>query len=107
MKEAQPDARVASFEPIHVGGDGISLHRSGLRPISLVPGSRIAAMLGAQASILCNHRYRLNPALEVPLATLGVTVSAHDESGSIADAIEADKHPFFAGMQGASRTVVA
>ncbi|KXU84681.1 hypothetical protein CR51_41850 [Caballeronia megalochromosomata] len=100
IKEAQPDARVASFEPIRVGEDGMSLHRLGLRPISLVPGSRIAAMLGAQASILCNHRYRLNPALEAPLATLGVTVSAHDESGSIADAIEADKHPFFAGMQG-------
>jgi len=100
MKEAQADARVASFEPIHVGKDGVLLHRSGLRPISLVPGSRIAAMLGAQASILCNHRYRLNPVLEAPLASLGVTVSAHDESGSIAVAIEADKHPFFAGMQG-------
>ncbi|SAL66697.1 CTP synthetase [Caballeronia humi] len=100
IKDAQPDARVASFEPIHVGEDGMSLHRLGLRQISLVPGSRIAAMLGAQASILCNHRYRLNPALEAPLATLGVTVSAHDESGSIADAIEADKHPFVAGMQG-------
>jgi len=56
-------------------------------------------LLGARASILC-HRYRLNPALEASLATLGVTVSAHDESGSTADAIEADKHPFFAGMQG-------
>lgn len=100
IKEAQPDARVASFEPIHVGEDGVLLHRLGLRPISLVPGSRIAAMLREQASILCNHRYRLNPALEAPLATLGVTVSAHDESGSIAVAIEADKHPFFAGMQG-------
>ncbi|MFM0052799.1 glutamine amidotransferase-related protein [Caballeronia grimmiae] len=100
MREAQPDVRVASVEPIHVGEDGVLLHRSGLRPISLVPGSRIAAMLGAQASILCNHRYRLNPALKAPLATLGVTVSAHDDSGSIADAIEADKHPFFAGMQG-------
>jgi CTP synthase len=99
MKEAG-DARIASFEPIHVGEDGVLLHRLGMRPINLVPGSRIAAMLGAQASILCNHRYRLNPALEAPLATLGVTVSAHDESGSIANAIEADKHPFFAGMQG-------
>ncbi|MFM0327513.1 glutamine amidotransferase-related protein [Caballeronia glebae] len=100
MKDAQPDARVASFDPIHVGEDGVLLHRLGLWPISPVPGSRIAAMLGGQTSILCNHRYRLNPALEAPLATLGVTVSAHDESGSIADAIEADKHPFFAGMQG-------
>ncbi|WP_250530707.1 gamma-glutamyl-gamma-aminobutyrate hydrolase family protein [Caballeronia sp. NCF4] len=100
MKLAHPDAGLASVDPIHVGNDGVLLHRLGLRPISLVPGSRVAAIHGAQARILCNHRYRLNPALEAPLATLGVTVSAHDESGSIADAIEADKHPFFVGMQG-------
>ncbi|WP_198155496.1 glutamine amidotransferase-related protein [Candidatus Burkholderia verschuerenii] len=100
LMEAQPDARVASFEAIQVGDDGVLLHRTGLQRISVTPGSRIEAMLGARASILCNHRYKLNPALEAPFATLGVTVSARDEIGSIADAIESDKHPFFAGMQG-------
>ncbi|AQH02673.1 hypothetical protein A9R05_27495 [Burkholderia sp. KK1] len=34
------------------------------------------------------------------MAIHGRSRIAHDESGSIADAIEADKHPFFAGIQG-------
>lgn len=38
--------------------------------------------------------------LETALSTLGVVVSARDESGRIADAIEAADHPFFVGMQG-------
>jgi CTP synthase len=100
LMEAQPDARIASFVPIGEDEDGVLLHRLGLQPANTVKGSRLADMLGARASVLCNHRYMLNPALEAPLATLGVTVSARDESGRIADAIEAAAHPFFAGMQG-------
>jgi CTP synthase len=100
LMEAQPDARIASFEPIGSNDDGVLQHRLGEQPVFTAPGSRIAGMLGAHASILCNHRYMLNPALDAPLATLGVTIGARDESGRIADAIEAAAHPFFAGMQG-------
>jgi CTP synthase len=86
--------------PIGANDDGVLMHRLGARPVVTTPGSRVAAMFGARASILCNHRYRLEAALEAPLASLGVSISARDESGSIADAIEADAHPFFVGMQG-------
>lgn len=100
MMEAQPETRVASFEPIGANENGELQHRLGERAVFTAPGSRIAGLLGARASMLCNHRFLLNPALEAPLATLGVTVSARDESGRIADAIEAAAHPFFVGMQG-------
>jgi CTP synthase len=100
LMEAQPDARIASFVPIGVDNGGVLLHRLGAQPVFPVPGSRIARMLGERPAILCNHRYRLNPELETALSTMGVAVSARDESGRIADAIEAADHPFFAGMQG-------
>ncbi|MBU9366040.1 CTP synthase [Burkholderia multivorans] len=100
LMEAQPDARIASFMPIGTDADGVLLHRLGEQPVFSVAGSRIESLIGARATIRCNHRYRLNPELEAPLAGLGVSVTACDESGTIADAIEAESHPFFVGMQG-------
>lgn len=100
LMEAQPDARIASFVPICEDARGGLLHRLGAQPTFPVPGSRIADMLGERPAILCNHRYRLNPELETSLSTMGVTVTARDESGCIADAIEAASQRFFVGMQG-------
>ena len=41
----------------------------------------------------------MNIELEPALAAAGARVSAWDETGTIADAIEADRHPFFIGLQ--------
>jgi len=103
LMEAEPHVRIPSFVPI--GADAADacaprVHRLGRQPLEVTPGSRLDAILGAQRYILCNHRYRLNPELAVPLAAAGVHIVARDTSEQIADAIEAPGHPFFIGMQG-------
>lgn len=96
MAEAAPAAARHSFIRIETGE-----HRLGVRKTSLVPGSRLAQLLGPESDIACNHRYRLAPALHEGLATRGVIVSAlgGEPGQDIADAIEATDG-FYMGMQG-------
>ncbi|WP_246792371.1 glutamine amidotransferase-related protein [Burkholderia perseverans] len=101
MLEAEPGIRLPSFMPIESGPAGEALvHRLGRQTTVLAPGSRLHALLGPEHAIRCNHRYQLNPALDAPLAAAGVAIVARDDTGRVADAIEARDHPFFIGMQG-------
>lgn len=100
LMEAQPDARILSFVPIGADRSAAPVHRLGRHPLDVAPSSRLNAILGERQWIHCNHRYRLNPELDVPLSSVGVEIVARDASGRIADAIEARDHPFFIGMQG-------
>ena len=96
MAEAAPAAARHSFVRIETGE-----HRLGLKVATTVKGSHLSALLGAEADIACNHRYRLAPALHDDLATVGVRVSALGglPGQDIADAIEAEDG-FYMGMQG-------
>uniref|UniRef100_UPI00198184D2 glutamine amidotransferase-related protein n=1 Tax=Burkholderia sp. Ac-20379 TaxID=2703900 RepID=UPI00198184D2 len=101
LMEAEPGIRLPSFIPVTADASGEpSEHRLGRQRIAVAPASRLHAILGATPEIRCNHRYRLNPALDAALALAGVEIVARDASGRIADAIEAPAHPFFIGMQG-------
>lgn len=99
LAEAAPDAPLHSFIPMAEGSASLS-HRLGERATFPVPGTRYGALSGGRRAERFNHRYRLNIALEHALATAGCRISAWDETGTIADAIEADRHPFFIGLQG-------
>ncbi|MEK6345854.1 MAG: gamma-glutamyl-gamma-aminobutyrate hydrolase family protein [Burkholderia sp.] len=101
LAEAEPGIRTPSFMPIEAGDDGAPrVHRLGRRSIAVAAGSRLQTILGDTHAIRCNHRYHLKPELDGALAAAGVAIVARDESGRIADAIEASDHPFFIGMQG-------
>ncbi len=104
LLEAEPGIRLPSFMPIAIGHDGEPcVHRLGRQRLAVAPDTRLHALLGPAPEIRCNHRYRLNPALDEVLAHAGVRIVARDtdeKGGHIADAIEAGDHPFFIGMQG-------
>ncbi|MBH0237623.1 glutamine amidotransferase-related protein [Methylobrevis albus] len=97
LAEADPDAPVKTFVPIAADG---TVHRLGDRTIRTEPGTRLSRLLGPEATIRCNHRYRLAPDLEAPLAAAGLRVAARGEGGTIIDAVELTGDVFYAGMQG-------
>ena len=75
-------------------------HRLGEKPIFITPNSRLNTLLGMASTVRCNHRYKLNPELVPRLQDAGLVVAARDASGSIAETVELNGHPFFVGMQG-------
>ncbi|ODN71223.1 glutamine amidotransferase-related protein [Methylobrevis pamukkalensis] len=99
LEEADPDAPIKTFVPM-AGTPGLPVYRLGEATIRAQPGTRIAALLGAAPTVLCNHRYRLAPGLVGPLDGSGLAVGATDATGGIVDAVEHRDHPFYTGMQG-------
>ena len=85
MAEAVPDGARHTFIRIETGE--YRLGRFHTRPVA---GSRLAAILGQDTAIACNHRYRLAPELHEALASKGLRVSALGGAPDqgIADAIE-------------------
>jgi len=98
MAEAAPHAPIKSFSPM-AGTPGLPAHRLGSHTLSFTDQALEQQLQGHQ-SIRCNHRYMLAPALIEPLRAAGLEITATDQSGQIADAINWPKHPFYKGMQG-------
>ncbi|SEF15537.1 Glutamine amidotransferase class-I [Rhizobiales bacterium GAS191] len=99
LAEADPSAPIKTFVPLFEEGS-LPAHRLGEQRITVASGSRLHYILGREARIRCNHRFRLNPELRLILENAGLRISAHDGSGRIAEAIELTGHPFYLGMQG-------
>jgi CTP synthase len=106
LAEADPDAPIKTFVPIgpatddtatHLGG---LIHRVGTKRMNTRPGTHLAGLLGTDVGVRYNHRFRLNTDLVPALNAAGLVISACDETGEIADAIELPEHPFYMGMQG-------
>lgn len=74
--------------------------RLGNHPVYCQAGSRAEQMLGHQATLRYNQRWSLNPRLLDELYSAGLRISASDEKGTGAEAIELQDHPFFVGVQG-------
>jgi CTP synthase len=100
LAEADPDAPIKSFVPLAMT-PGLPLHRLGDQPVRF-DDPQLAALLGTQAQVRCNHRYHLNPVLVPRLREHGVRIAATDPGGRIVDAVAAGAatHPFYIGMQG-------
>ncbi|WP_230492639.1 glutamine amidotransferase-related protein [Martelella alba] len=99
LAEACPDAPVKTFVPLcHPRPYGP--HRLGEHAMRLRAGSQLAAILSTHDRLRYNHRYQLNPELLEGLSACGLTVSATDAGGAIADAVELADHPFYLGVQG-------
>ncbi len=87
--ETNPGAEHLAVTPLACSLDGQS------HPVLLVPGSRAAAIYGADDVVepyYCS--YGLNPELEPRLDEAGLRVSGRDEHGS-ARVVELEGHPFF------------
>jgi CTP synthase len=98
MAEAAPLAPYKSFVPM-ANYFGLPEYRLGERVLQLQhPPFR--DLLGAAASVRCNHRYMLNPALWPSLQHRGLVIDSGDAGGQIADVISLAGHPFYMGMQG-------
>jgi CTP synthase len=106
LSEADPDAPIKTFVPIgpatddkatHLGG---LIHRVGTKRMNTRPGTHLAGLLGTDVGVRYNHRFRLNTDLVPALNAAGLVISARDETGDIADAIELPAHPFYMGLQG-------
>lgn len=74
--------------------------RLGNQPVFCQTGSRTEQMLGHEATLRYNQRWSLNPQLLDELHSAGLRISARDEKGTGAEAIELHDHPFFIGVQG-------
>jgi len=74
--------------------------RRGNHRVLFQSGSRMAKMMGREAQIRYNQRWRLSPKLLDRLSCTGLQVTGTDESGLSAECIELDDHPFFVGVQG-------
>lgn len=104
LAEADPDADIKTFRAMAgektAGGGLLPEHRTGDQITQPIPGTRLAALIGADTSIRCNHRFRLNPELVEAMEMRGLRVAARGVDGAIVDAIEVIDHPFYIGMQG-------
>jgi CTP synthase len=100
LAEADPSAPIKTFIPLSEDGSFLSAHRLGERKIAIAANTRLHNLLGPEATMRLNHRFRLNPELLPILAKAGLCISANDGSGGIADAIELEDHPFYLGVQG-------
>jgi len=74
--------------------------RLGNQPMYCRAGSRAEQILGHQATLRYNQRWNLNPLLLDELHGTGLRISASDEKGTGAEAIELTDHPFYVGVQG-------
>ena len=99
LAEADPESPLHSFVPM-ADEPSLAAHRLGEHPSRPVAGTRLGCLRGLPERERFNHRYRLNPALAHHFATAGGRVAAWDETGTVADAVEAGRHPFFIGLQG-------
>ncbi|MDR3432203.1 MAG: gamma-glutamyl-gamma-aminobutyrate hydrolase family protein [Rouxiella aceris] len=72
----------------------------GNRKVIFQSGSRMAKMMGKEAQLRYNQRWRLSPQLLDKLACAGLQVTGSDESGLSAESVELENHPFFIGVQG-------
>jgi CTP synthase (UTP-ammonia lyase) len=77
LAEADPSAPLKTFTPLSEEGS-LPPHRLREKKVMVVTGSRLPDILGAEMSIRCNHRFRLNPELGPVLRGAGLVVSAHD-----------------------------
>ncbi|SFJ52289.1 Glutamine amidotransferase class-I [Bosea sp. OK403] len=106
LAEADPEARTKSFVAMaaETTADGSAIlpeHRTGDANVDLVPGTRLAALMGTQTMrVRCNHRFHLAPSLRRDLQEAGLVVSASSFAGRVVDAVEWPAHPFFLGLQG-------
>ncbi len=98
LAEAAPDAPIKTFTMM--AERGLMPYRLGEMTTVTKPGSRTAAILGAESKIRCNHRFHFNPELIPVAAKAGLHVTARDVTGEVTDAVELDGHPFYFGMQG-------
>lgn len=101
LAEADPQAPIKSFVPLADFGHAPALpaFRVGDQRVT-VTDPQLAAWLGSETLVRCNHRFGLNPALLPLLREHGVSIAATDASGHIVDAIRQPAHPFYCGMQG-------
>ncbi len=99
LAEADPDAAIGSFVAL-ADTPGLPAHRLGEHLMLTHPGDRIATLLGPRFAVRYNHRFHLNPALKGDLERYGLSISATDSGGTIADGIEFGRHAFYLGVQG-------
>ncbi|HEY9213569.1 MAG TPA: gamma-glutamyl-gamma-aminobutyrate hydrolase family protein, partial [Ancylobacter sp.] len=100
LTEADPDAQTKTFVRLH-DDYGRPMHRLGVEESRLMPGSRLAALAGAERiEVPCNHRFVLDPQLEPRLTEAGLVVSGRQADNDHADAIEVPALRFFLAMQG-------
>lgn len=100
LAEADPEAQTKSFVRLH-DAYGRPMHRLGLQTCRLTPGSRLAALAGADTlAVPSNHRFVLDPALEARLAGGGLLVCGRQAENDHADAIDVPALRFFLAMQG-------
>lgn len=101
MEEVAPDAALLSITGMQDDAGG-ARHRLGDHPSQVQADTRLAAIHADKD--LCermNHRYQMASRWEVPLADVGIIVSARSTDGrTIADAIEATDCRFYLGYQG-------
>ena len=99
LAEADPHAPLHTFVAMSQE-PALAPHRLGECATFPMTGTLYGALPGVRKAERFNHRYRLNVALEPALVAAGARVSAWDRTGTVADAIEVDRHPFFMGLQG-------
>jgi CTP synthase len=99
LAEADPDALIKTFTAM-AGNPTLIGHRLGCRTMRIEQGSRLAENMGETLQMRFNHRFCFNLALLSDVYRGGLRVSAWDETRQIVDAIEAEGHPFYLGLQG-------
>jgi len=75
------------------------LVRQGNHKVVFQSGSKMAQMMGREAQLRYNQRWRLSPQLLDKLSAAGLEVTGTDETGLSAESIELKDHPFFVGVQ--------
>ncbi|MCJ8145052.1 gamma-glutamyl-gamma-aminobutyrate hydrolase family protein [Ancylobacter sp. A5.8] len=101
LAEADPSAQTKTFVRLH-DMQGRPMHRLGIQPCRIEPGTRLAALVDGAATldIHYNHRFVLEPELQKRLSDSGLSVSGWQAERNLADAIEVPGLRFFIGMQG-------
>ncbi len=104
LAEANPDAAIKTFVAMagetDASGKSLPSHRTGDQTMKTMANTYLSKVISSVASVRCNHRFRLNPAIVPDLETNGLRVSARGLFGAVVDAIEVPGHVFFMGMQG-------
>ncbi|MFT0860541.1 glutamine amidotransferase-related protein [Ancylobacter sp. G4_0304] len=101
LAEADPSAQTKTFVRLH-DIHGRPMHRLGIEPCRIEPGTRLAALVDGAATldVHYNHRFVLEPELQRRLSETGLSVAGWQAERDLADAIEVPGLRFFIGMQG-------
>lgn len=101
LVEADPSAQTKTFVRLH-DERGRPEFRLGSRRCRVVPGTRLAALVGGakEIDIRYNHRFVLQTALHDRLIAAGLCISGLQQDRDLADVIEIPGHRFFIGLQG-------